>query len=569
MELGGSWKNGSPVSAGSGRSPGGVAIVDVGGDTVGGMDALGLGIIAGRRMRAVTLGSDVGATSAVATIGANVVNPVSSSPTVIEGSEPNTSQPRTQTPTQLTPSPRLPSPPQASPPKPSQWRATTGRAGRDLTSRQLAILQDMIMGDEERNGQIWDPKLLDSEKIGGGGSMVMVESGGNGGDGSGGGLNVKKRGFRDFWSGFRKGGGNVNVNGVDDASRSNSITTPTSTSTSADTSASTSTSTNSPTRDSNSFDSSASVSASESHNNASRAKRDQQRKTRYDVNMNTNGPNSSPGVNRPRSPRTPSPSKRTVTAATAAASATASAGASGLSRGKKPLHRPSLAGLFGIGQKGVTANNSGGISSSSTDVSRKGNAGDGGSSSDWDWDLMEAVAFDNPAVGAKGATRRDTFSEAYFGSRSSVQGNNRLTAGVVYDSSSSASPDKKKYSHSHSQIEEDSEAGGSSFTSKKPSLQLLRAPHVFLSSDEDPLGKGGKVNANANFSRSSASNLRIHSDVLHKKDRDTGNTGVPVTKLALTPDNIRPLLKRAREIAAHLNDCIGEVRGMMGGVAVI
>lgn len=546
MELGGSWKNASPVSAGSGRSSTSVGIVDVGGDTVtvNGVDALGIGIIAGRRMRAVTLGSDVGSTSAVAVVGANVINSVpssstSSSQTIVRGeaSESNlSSQPRTQTPTQTTPSPRLSGPPQASPPKPSQWRATTGRAGngRDLTSRQLAILQDMIMGDEERNGQIWDPKLLDPEKGGGGGGSLVESVGADGGS------NVKRRGLRDFWSGLRKGSASVNG---DDASRSN----PTTTSTSV-TSTDTSTGMNSPTRDSNSFDSSASASEPQ---DASRSKKDQQRKTRHDVN-------SSPGANRPRSPRTPSPSKRTVTAATAATTATVSAGANGLPRGKKPLHRPSLAGLFGIGQKGgiVTAS-----SSSPTGIYRKDKAGDGGSSSDWDWDLMEAVAFDDSTTSVKKPTRRDTFSETRVGNKWTVQLSDRFPPGAVYDSSSSTSPDKKKYSHLHSQIEEDSEAGGSSFTSKKPSLQLLRAPHVFLSSDEDPLGKGGKVNA---------SNLRIHSDVLHKRDRDPGSAGgVPVTKLALTPENIRPLLKRAREIAAHLNDCIGEVRGMMGGVAVI
>lgn len=447
IEMGG-WRGGN----GSGSVVGG-DVVDVG--SVSG-NALVAGMITGRRVRAVTLGSDAGATVA----GVNVANVNASS-----------NSPSSATSTQ-SPGPR---PPPASPPKPSQWRATTGRAGngRDLTPRQLAILQDMMLTDDERDGR-WDPRAFDSDRGG------PIDSNSDG-------KSRNRKGLREFWSGFRKGG---NTSASDSGNNAVNTNNPTSQITS------------SPTRHSTSFDSS---SASESN-------------TR--INKDPFSPPDSkydPGTG--RTPRTPSPSKRTVTAANA------------LSRGKKPPRRPSLAGLFGIGQKNAFNSN---VNSSMT---RTGGIGknDGSSS---DWDLMEADAAE---VLTDVKPRKDKSVESASPSKpSTIRG--RPT--IVYDSSSS--PDKK----------------GSQATqkAKKPSLQLPRTPHLFLSSDDaSGSGKGGNA---------LQSPIRIHSEAIHSSGSTSGS-GIPIAKLALTPDNIRPLLKHAREIAAHLNECIGEVRGMMGGVTMI
>ena len=39
-------------------------------------------------------------------------------------------------------------------------------------------------------------------------------------------------------------------------------------------------------------------------------------------------------------------------------------------------------------------------------------------------------------------------------------------------------------------------------------------------------------------------------------------------KLAMTPENIKPLLENAKEVLARLNDCIGEIQALIGQHAV-
>jgi hypothetical protein len=38
---------------------------------------------------------------------------------------------------------------------------------------------------------------------------------------------------------------------------------------------------------------------------------------------------------------------------------------------------------------------------------------------------------------------------------------------------------------------------------------------------------------------------------------------LPDPKLAMTPENIRPLLENAKEVHARLSDCIGEIRALL------
>ncbi|GJJ14378.1 hypothetical protein Clacol_008642 [Clathrus columnatus] len=423
-------------------------------------NALVAGMVRGRRVRAVTLGSEAGST----VVGVNVVINVNANANTNSFDNPQGS-------TQV----HGPRPPTASPPKPSQWRATTGRSGngRDLTPRQLAILQDMLLGQDEREGR-WDPRIMDGER---------GINDANSDDRSSDVKSRNKKGLRDLWSGFRKSGNSSTNDSINPLSTSNFTASP---------------STSSPTRDSASFDSSASES---------------NRRTQKDP---FSPPDSSydPNTGRPLSPRTPSPSKRTVTAA--------------MSRGKKPIRRPSLAGIFGMGQRIVPSPPKG--SSTKHD----------GSSSDWD--LIEIDAND---VSARKKPSNDTSSDSASPFKPSTI---RGRAMATYESCSS--PDKKG---SNSQQQQQ-------LRSKKPSLQLPRTPNIFHSSDDasGPRNEGNTLR----------SPVRIRSEVVHSSGSTSGS-GIPVAKLAFTPNNIRPLLKHAQEIASHLNECIGEVRGMMGGMSVI
>jgi hypothetical protein len=38
---------------------------------------------------------------------------------------------------------------------------------------------------------------------------------------------------------------------------------------------------------------------------------------------------------------------------------------------------------------------------------------------------------------------------------------------------------------------------------------------------------------------------------------------LPDPKLAMTPENIKPLLENAREVHARLSDCIAEIRSLL------
>ncbi|KIJ45677.1 hypothetical protein M422DRAFT_46715 [Sphaerobolus stellatus SS14] len=330
-------------------------------------------------------------------------------------------------------------PPLASPPRPAQWRATTGRATgmRDLTQRQLTLLRGMLEAGEEKD---WDPKALDAK--------LEAEGKKNEKKGKGG---AAARGIKELWRGL-KGHGHGSK-------------TPSSAYDTSDNSAS-----GGAGRGSMSFESSASE-RSQSPTNFSR----------------------SPPVRTPQHtiPRTPSPSKRTLTPSESAV----------LSRRKQPLRRPSLAGIFGLGQK---------ASSSSLNVSASSSAGptskinehNGKSSSDWD-------PMDTPAG--------------------------------EMDLSLSSSP-----------------------TPPVPNLFKLRGKKSgTLRLRPTPRPTPGDLS-------SSPEKPRVpHTAPLQSSFMDSRGRTKVTPRLAVTPENIRPLVKHARDISVHLNECIGEVREMMGGVAVV
>jgi len=331
-----------------------------------------------------------------------------------------------------------------SPPLASPPRPAQWRAttGRATGTRDLTARQLILLRGmlEADEGKEWDPRSVDGDEGGGGEKREKK---------------VRARGFRDLWRGF-KGGKAAPSSSANEASTS-------------DASAG-----GKPGRGSMSYDSSASESATSP--------------------IAVGVPGSRPQAQGFKPPRTPSPSKRTLTPSESAV----------LSRRKQPLRRPSLAGIFGIAQKGPA--------SSTATVEDKRNR----SSSD----------------------------------RERVDGainNNTLDPESV--SSPRPSPNASSTSSNLFRIRSKKSGGTLRLHAPPPPLQPLPSPAAVDVFSPPPM--------TAPLSRSPPFVVQRGSMM-------------PLTgRLSLSPENIRPLLKHTREISGHLNECIGEVREMMGGVGFI
>ena len=185
-------------------------------------------------------------------------------------------------------------------------------------------------------------------------------------------------------------------------------------------------------------------------------------------------------------------SKRTVTAVESAV----------VSRRKLPTRRPSLAGIFGLGQK-----------SPKQDATSKPGTDE---SSDWD----AAADVDGPVRTIRG-TKRVKSNES-LGAATTVRVRKRRDA--------SSSPEKQVRTQK-----------------QKSPLQAPRSPRLFISFSDGPTSGPSSASPPTAGKRRAAS--RAH--------------------LALKPENIRLLLGHARDVSVRLNECIGEVRGMMGGISVV
>ncbi|KAF8513328.1 hypothetical protein BU17DRAFT_68839 [Hysterangium stoloniferum] len=437
-------------------------------------------------------------------------------------------------------------PPRASPRKPAQWRATTGRrkgSARELTTRQVALLRGMLEagaggmgGGGSGSDKAWDPRLIDCE--GGTAGSVKVGKG-----------KSTARGIRDIWKGFRRGGG---VAAAADASP-----TPSPGSAQRD-------------RGSTSYDSSTSTSESV-----------------------TSPPPLGLGA---RPPRTPSPSKSNANAnptstamsrsrsiskfgstskPTGTVTAAATAENAVVSRKKQPLRRPSLAGIFGIGQKPSTASlkahlgagSGAGLQMMGDNDAKMMTERDESSS---DWDRVDLSLDDEMNLDLGGGGRRTlrlpnavqaapSTTGADSGTNSKAASTIRLHPVPVHSAHwDSSSPEKPTHSHK-----------------PKLSLQPTRDPnpnYLFVSSSDDLSTPTSPTSSPLRRSASQSASRTFEAPVLAPlpSPRPTADlTAISLTRLALTPENIRPLLGHARDISTHLNECIGEVRGMMGGVAVV
>ncbi|KAJ7641186.1 hypothetical protein FB45DRAFT_899602 [Roridomyces roridus] len=141
--------------------------------------------------------------------------------------------------------------------------------------------------------------------------------------------------------------------------------------------------------------------------------------------------------------------------------------------------------------------------------------------------------------------------------------------------------------------------GGSTIRGRSPYLQStlltplpvpgrgttpMRSPSGSRTSIHDPSGAGGpsratrlsNVEEHAHADRPSTKKGGESPSRQFSRSRRGGKTGsvrsmppgsaLPDPKLAMTPENIKPLLENAREVQARLGDCIAEIRFLLAGV---
>lgn len=185
------------------------------------------------------------------------------------------------------------------------------------------------------------------------------------------------------------------------------------------------------------------------------------------------------------------------------------------------MRRPSLAGIFGLGQKNAKQD----------DPTTPAKSDEASS----DWDQMD---LDQPARTIRGTKRvksKDSFPNSSKPS----------TTLRVRPRDPDSSPDK-------------------------PTLQPPRSPRLFISfSDGLTSGPSSASPASPDVPKRRRLFSNTRSDDKHRPATETSLSPAALTHLALTPETIRPLLGHARDVGARLNECIGEVRGMMGGMSVI
>lgn len=214
-------------------------------------------------------------------------------------------------------------------------------------------------------------------------------------------------------------------------------------------------------------------------------------------------------------PRTPLSSKKTVTAADTAI----------LSRRKQPTRRPSLAGIFGLGQK--TSKKDPDADPEGTDAKRNASSSD--------WDRMDDIQQMTSTVRE---TKRLKYKGSFIGSSihsPSLRLRSRDTP---------SSPDN-------------------------PSPGVSSSPRVIVSSSD---GLGNTPSSSSPIdSDTSRRKWRLRSANPPPRSDKTHipAPGAPVSlrRLAFTPENIRPLLGHARDVMVHLNECINEVRRNIGSMS--
>lgn len=212
--------------------------------------------------------------------------------------------------------------------------------------------------------------------------------------------------------------------------------------------------------------------------------------------------------------RLPLSSKRTVTAADAAV----------LSRRKPPTRRPSLAGIFGLGQKAVRVD-------AEHDETGPDAVRDASSS---DWDRMEV---DEPEP----STVRATIG---LRPKSSIIG------------SSIPSPSLRLRLRDPPSSPE------------KSSPAIPSSPQLIISFSNDQRNNnlsspGSDTSRYKRFLRNAASPRPDNSP------KPATDSSMSLVRLALTPESIRPLLGHAQNVRVHLNECIGEIRHIISGHSVI
>ena len=194
-------------------------------------------------------------------------------------------------------------------------------------------------------------------------------------------------------------------------------------------------------------------------------------------------------------------------------------------RRKPPTRRPSLAGIFGIGQKSMK---------------------------------VEAEADD-----ARSEIKRDTSSSDWDGMdeakqvSKTIRGTMRLKSKGSVAGFSTHSPSLRLRYHDPTSSPDKSSPGAS------PRPQLIisfsegpRDAHLSSSPGDSDTSRRKRLFRSAN---SHGRSEKTHSVTPHSS----------LGRLAMAPENIRPLLGHARDVKVHLDECISEVRHIIGDTSVI
>ena len=239
---------------------------------------------------------------------------------------------------------------------------------------------------------------------------------------------------------------------------------------------------------------------------------------------------------------------------------------------KSSPRRPSLASIFRLGQKSKGSGTPTSGSSdqwiesthSTTTQSSTQDSNSNGNSDEEAWNRIDSTSdLDSRGAIAKGdvrsgggATVRGKLTYSQGEDRASVlQRNPSVSRSSIAGEGSSHTPPTRFTRLSN--VEENVDVDGRSTKGKNRSCSQ---PHVHPPS-RSLLSRTGSTSGNSVRSTPQPSLMSASHSKAAKVALDTAL--LTETKLAMTPENIRPLLENAREVLARLQSCNGEIRSLL------
>jgi hypothetical protein len=230
--------------------------------------------------------------------------------------------------------------------------------------------------------------------------------------------------------------------------------------------------------------------------------------------------------------------------------------------------RPSLASIFRIGQRHKnTAPANAPVLNEQVQSMRTASSGSrqSGTSSEEDWDRMDSASDLDHAAEALGIAPEGTATVRIEAKRRSPYLPGRSSQ---EDSPSRTNNPMPALTASQSSIWGD--AVNTSMSSRSHSRASRRLPDVDEHAEHDRSGKGPppplsrRVSGRSTAMARTGSLRSTHAHALNGT-RARASNAFPDSQLAMTPENIRPLLENAKEVEARLVDCIGEVKTLLIG----